>query len=34
VWCYEAPFPEALAVKGLLAFWDEKIDEVEIAPSS
>lgn len=33
VWSYEAPFPEALQVKGLLAFWDEKIDEVEIAPT-
>jgi uncharacterized protein (DUF427 family) len=31
VWCYERPFPEALAVQGLLAFWDEKIDAVEIA---
>jgi uncharacterized protein (DUF427 family) len=32
VWSYEAPFPEALQVKGLFAFWDEKIDKVEIAP--
>jgi uncharacterized protein (DUF427 family) len=33
VWSYEAPFPETLEVKGLLAFWDEKIDKVEIAPA-
>ena len=33
VWCYEAPLPEAIEVKGLLAFWDEKIDRVEIAPA-
>jgi uncharacterized protein (DUF427 family) len=33
VWCYEAPFPEAIEVKGLLAFWDEKVDRIEIAPS-
>jgi uncharacterized protein (DUF427 family) len=31
VWCYAAPFPEAMAVQGLLAFWDEKIDRVELA---
>jgi uncharacterized protein (DUF427 family) len=31
VWCYEAPFPEALAIKGRLAFWDEKIEGVELS---
>jgi uncharacterized protein (DUF427 family) len=31
VWCYEEPLPEALPIKGLLAFWDEKIDRIEVA---
>ena len=31
LWCYGAPLPEALAIEGHLAFWDEKIDAVELA---
>jgi uncharacterized protein (DUF427 family) len=27
-WCYEQPRPEAVAVAGLVAFWDERVDVV------
>ena len=30
VWAYEDPLPESLPIKGLLAFWEEKIDSIEI----
>jgi uncharacterized protein (DUF427 family) len=25
-WCYESPLPDMLALTGLLAFWDERVD--------
>ena len=30
VWAYEDPLPEALPIKGMLAFWEEKIDGIEV----
>jgi uncharacterized protein (DUF427 family) len=30
-WCYEAPFSEVALIKGMLAFYPERVDELSIA---
>lgn len=32
VWTYEEPYDEHEALKGRVAFWDDKLPEIEIAP--
>jgi uncharacterized protein (DUF427 family) len=32
VWTYEEPYDEHAALKGRVAFWDDKLPEIEIAP--
>ena len=31
VWYYSEPFPESAEIKGLISFYNEKIDEIRIS---
>lgn len=31
-WCYETPFPEVGLIKGMLAFYPERVDSLTLAP--